>query len=67
MDDGRAASDAVMASDGAHHVAGNLNLRTTREEPPPRGALSLCYFLFGRANCQIKCNIVEKYTSAGVL
>ena len=44
MDGGRAASDAVMASSGAHQVAGAADIRPTFGSTPPRGEF-LCFFL----------------------
>ena len=56
MDDGRAASDAVMASSGAHQAAGNLNLRTVYEEPPPRGSLFFCLLFFWVSKRKVRFN-----------
>ncbi|MBR3498333.1 MAG: hypothetical protein IKO05_04995 [Selenomonadaceae bacterium] len=47
MDDGRAASDAVMASSGAHQVAGYLNRRITSDQRPREAPFSFASFLLG--------------------
>ena len=46
MDDGRAASAAVMAASGAHQVAGSLTVGTITSNAPARHPF-LCYFLLG--------------------
>ena len=48
MDGRPPAQKAGRFLSGQHHVAGNLNLRTVYEEPPPRGALSFAYFSLGK-------------------
>jgi len=49
MDDGRAASAAVMAASGALTAAGGRNLRIVYAQRPREVPFSFAYFSFGQA------------------